>query len=104
MAWTTLIIAGLFEIIAVIGLKRVAKKNNFINNVILFAGFIISFYLLSLAMQHISLATAYAVWTGIGTLGTAIVGMVFYRESRKPWRLACILGIVVATIGLKFFG
>ncbi|CAH1216502.1 putative guanidinium efflux system subunit GdnD [Paenibacillus plantiphilus] len=85
----------------VIGIKRVAKNNNWTNNIILIGGFIISFQLLVSAMETITLATAYAVWTGIGTVGAAIVGMMFFKESTSCIRISCILGIIFAVVGLK---
>lgn len=102
MAWIYLIVAGLLEVVGVIGVKRVAKKDNFINNVILIGGFVISFQLLRFAMETIPLSTAYAVWTGIGTIGATIVGILLYRESKNPLRLLCILGIVLSISGLKW--
>src|SRR5690606_18942383 len=101
MAWWLLIGAGLFEVVGVIGIKRVAEKNNWTNNIILIGGFVISFQLLIQALETISLSTGYAVWTGIGTVGAAIVGMLFFKESRSPLRLLCIVGIIGCVAGLK---
>lgn len=101
MAWGCLIIAGLFEIIGVIGVKKVSEKNNFKNNAILIGGFIVSFTFLSYAMEDIPLSTAYAVWTGIGTLGSTIIGILFYKEPKNALRIFCILGIIFTVIGLK---
>jgi paired small multidrug resistance pump len=101
MAWVYLIIAGLLEIVGVIGIKRVAVNNNWVNNLILIGGFLVSFNLLITAMETVSLSTAYAVWTGIGTVGAAVVGMVFFKESKSLMRMVCILGIVGCVIGLK---
>ncbi|GIP56915.1 multidrug efflux SMR transporter [Paenibacillus sp. FSL W8-0186] len=101
MAWGYLIIAGLFEIIGVIGVKRVAERSNFLNNLILIAGFIISFTFLTYAMKDIPLSTAYAVWTGIGTLGSTLIGILFFKEPRNALRVFCILGIIFTIIGLK---
>lgn len=101
MNWLLLITAGLLEIIGVIGLKRVAQNNNWMNNLILIGGFLFSFQLLVRAMETIPLATAYAVWTGVGTVGAAIVGMIFFKESKSLLRLGCILGVIFSVIGLK---
>jgi paired small multidrug resistance pump len=101
MAWYFLIASGLLEVVGVIGIKRVAEKNNVINNVILFGGFIASFQLLLRALETIPLSTAYSVWTGIGTVGSAIVGMLFFRESKAPLRLLCIAGVVACIVALK---
>ncbi|WP_430788823.1 DMT family transporter [Virgibacillus flavescens] len=101
MAWGYLVIAGLFEIVGVLGVKKVSEKSNIVNNAILAGGFIISFTFLSFALDSIPLSTAYAVWTGIGTLGSAIVGMIFFKEPRNGFRVFCILGIIFTIIGLK---
>ncbi|MEQ7050583.1 multidrug efflux SMR transporter [Paenibacillaceae sp. P-4] len=101
MAWIALIAAGLLEVIGVIGIKRVAEKNNWPNNMMMIAAFLLSFKLLIGAMQMIPLSTAYAVWTGVGTVGSALVGMLVYRESKRPFRLLCILGIIGCVVGLK---
>jgi paired small multidrug resistance pump len=101
MDWLMLIAAGLLEVIGVIGIKRVAENNNWTNNIILIGGFVVSFQLLLGAMETIPLATAYAVWTGIGTVGAAVVGMLFFKEPRSWIRFGCILGIIVAVVGLK---
>ncbi|AEG60295.1 DMT family transporter [Desulforamulus ruminis] len=103
-AWITLIMAGLLEVVGVIGIKRVAEKNNVLNNVIMIAGFIISFQLLVQAMAYITLSTAYAVWTGIGTVGAAVVGMLFFGESKNVLRLVCIFGVIACVIALKWIG
>ncbi|WP_127585602.1 DMT family transporter [Paenibacillus koleovorans] len=99
--WTLIIAAGLLEVVGVIGIKRVAQNNNWTNNIILIAGFMISFQLLIQAMTTIPLATAYSVWTGIGTVGAAIVGMLFFKEPRSWARIGCILGIILSVVGLK---
>ncbi|MFB9275643.1 DMT family transporter [Cohnella cellulosilytica] len=104
MDWIWLVAAGLLEVVGVIGIKRVAKNNNWTNNLILIGGFVISFQLLLQAMETIPLATAYAVWTGIGTVGAAIVGMLFFKESKSWLRIGCILGIIFSVVGLKLAG
>jgi len=101
MDWMMLVAAGVLEVIGVIGIKRVAQNNNWTNNLILIGGFVISFQLLVGAMETIPLATAYAVWTGIGTVGAAVVGMLVFKEPRNRLRIGCILGILIAVIGLK---
>jgi len=104
MDWILLIAAGLLEVVGVIGIKRVAENNNWTNNLILIGGFVVSFQLLLAAMETIPLATAYAVWTGIGTVGAAVVGMIFFKEPRSWIRFGCMLGIIVAVVGLKLAG
>lgn len=104
MDWVYLMLAGLMEVVGVIGIKRTAEKNNLINNVIFIGGFAISFQLLMLAMKTIPLSTAYAVWTGIGTVGATVVGILIYKESKSLLRLLCILGVIIAVVGLKLVG
>ncbi|GGD94113.1 DMT family transporter [Paenibacillus nasutitermitis] len=101
MAWLYLIAAGIMEIVGVIGIKKTAEKNNFLNNAILIAGFLISFSLLMQAIQTIPLSTAYAVWTGVGTVGAAVVGMLFFKESKSLLRIICIFGVIACVIALK---
>ncbi|MEH7250922.1 multidrug efflux SMR transporter [Neobacillus niacini] len=101
MDWLLLVFGGFFEVVGVIGIKRTAEKNNVVNHLILIGGFIMSFLLLVRAMETIPLSTAYAVWTGIGTVGAAVVGMVFFKESKSWVRIACILGIIFSVVGLK---
>ncbi|QIL46453.1 QacE family quaternary ammonium compound efflux SMR transporter [Vagococcus coleopterorum] len=100
MAWLALIGAGLMEVIGVWNLKRVAEGNF---KAILFAFFTMgsSLLLLSVALQEIPMGTGYAIWTGIGTVGTAIVGIVLYKDSTDRKRLACIALILLSTVALK---
>lgn len=104
MSWLVLILAGAFEVVGVIGMNKVAQKKSVGNFAFLFVGFIFSFSLLSVAMNSLPLGISYAVWTGIGTVGGAIIGMIFYGESRDVKRIICIAAIVVSVVGLRLFG
>ena len=101
MSWFYLILAGLFEIVGVVGLKKVAEKESWLNYILLIFSFMISLSLLSLALEQIPLSIAYAVWTGIGTVGATVIGIIFYKESKNPFRLLCIFGIIMTIIGLR---
>ncbi|MFC5701460.1 DMT family transporter [Cohnella faecalis] len=101
MAWVYLIIAGMLEVVGVIGIKRTAVKNNWTNNLLLIGGFVISFQFLLQALDEIALSTAYAVWTGIGSVGAAVVGMLFFKESKSRLRMLCIAGVIGCVVGLK---
>ncbi|EIT84106.1 small multidrug resistance protein [Fictibacillus macauensis ZFHKF-1] len=101
MGWLFVLLAGSCEVIGVIGLNKVSQKKNIKNFLLMEAGFLSSFALLSLAMQTLSMGTAYAVWTGIGTVGSIVMGMLFFGESRDRKRLFFISLVVFATIGLK---
>ncbi|MED4226549.1 multidrug efflux SMR transporter [Neobacillus cucumis] len=101
MAWVYLILAGVFEVVGVTGMNKVAKNKNLPAYMVLFLGFILSFGFLSLAMKSLPMGISYAVWTGIGTVGGTIIGMLFYGES-KDWRRILFIGmILVAVVGLK---
>lgn len=103
MAWIYLIIAGLLEIGWAIGLKYTDGFSKLWPSIGTIACMIVSFSLLSTALRDIPVGTGYAVWTGIGAVGTAIVGMVFLGEPRSVARIVCIVLIVSGIIGLKFF-
>lgn len=104
MAWISLIAAGLFEVVGVLGLNRVKASRSAGNILLLVLGFACSFLLLSYAMQSISMGTAYAIWTAIGTVGGTLVGMLFYGESRQPLRIFCLALVIASVIGLKLIG
>ena len=101
MAWLILFIAGLFEIVWAIGLKYTDGFSRLWPSVITVVAMAASVVLLALAMRTLPVGTAYAVWVGIGAVGTAILGMVLFGESREPLRLVCLLLIVAGVIGLK---
>lgn len=101
MAWIILIIAGLFEIGWAVGLKYTEGFTRLWPTVGTAVALIISMTLLGVALRTLPLGTAYAVWTGIGTIGTAGLGIVLFREPATVMRLACIGLIVVGIVGLK---
>lgn len=101
MAWVYLILAGAFEVVGVTGMNKIAKDKNLQSYMVLILGFILSFGFLSLAMKTLPMGVSYAVWTGIGTVGGTVIGMMFYGEA-KDWRRILFIGlIIVAVIGLK---
>ena len=102
MAWIYLIIAGLLEIGWAIGLKYTEGFSKVWPSVATIGAMICSFGLLAAALKTIPVGTGYAVWTGIGAAGTAIVGMVFLDESREVLRILCLVLIVAGVVGLKF--
>lgn len=101
MSWLALVLAGCFEVVGVMGITMVNKERSIRAFVTLAGGFIVSFVLLSFAMREISMGTAYAIWTGIGTVGGAVVGMALYGESRSISRIFFMLLVVGAVAGLK---
>lgn len=101
MSWFLVIAAGLFEMIGVIGINKLNERISVKNVGITVVGFGLSFVLLTLSLEELPMGTAYAIWTGIGVVGGAIVGMVFYNEGRDWKRIVFIAMILSATIGLK---
>ena len=101
MPWVVLIIAGLFEIGWAVGLKYTEGFTRLWPTLGTGFSMVVSLVLLGLALKSLPLGTAYAVWTGVGTVGTAFLGMALFNESIDPIRLACIGLIVVGIVGLK---
>ncbi|HEX2555847.1 MAG TPA: quaternary ammonium compound efflux SMR transporter SugE [Microvirga sp.] len=101
MAWIFLGIAGLFEIGWAVGLKYTQGFTRLVPSALTVISMAVSLGLLGLSLKTLPLGTAYAVWTGIGTVGTALVGIWLLGESASPVRLACIGLIVAGLLGLK---
>ncbi|QYF85472.1 multidrug efflux SMR transporter [Brevibacterium sp. PAMC21349] len=101
MAWVSLILAGLFEMFGVAMINKLHKDRNWQSLLLLFIGFGASFLFLAYAMKTLPMGTAYAIWTGIGASGGAIIGMLLYGES-KDWRRVVFIAMVLgAAVGLK---
>ncbi len=104
MAWFMVVIAGIFET----GFAVLLKQSNGITRILPTAGFaacaLISFALLSQGLKHLEVGPAYAVWTGIGAAGTAVVGMIALGESVTPMKIASIIFILIGVIGLNLSG
>ncbi|AWJ89538.1 QacE family quaternary ammonium compound efflux SMR transporter [Azospirillum baldaniorum] len=101
MSWVILFFAGLFEIGWAVGLKQTEGFTRPIPTALTVASMVISLALLGMALKSLPLGTAYAVWTGIGTVGTVILGILLYGESADILRLGCIALIVAGILGLK---
>jgi quaternary ammonium compound-resistance protein SugE len=101
MSWFLLFLAGLFEIGWAVGLRYSDGWTRLWPSLATLAAMAVSFGLLSLALRVLPLGTAYAVWTGIGAVGTAIVGILLLGESTSPLRLMSIALIVLGLLGLK---
>lgn len=101
MPWAMLLVAGLAEIAWVIGLKYTEGFTKFWPSVWTGLGMAVSFLLLSQAIRTIPVGTGYAVWTGIGAAGAAILGIFLFDESREPARLLCLALIIGGVVGLK---
>ena len=101
MAWVWLVLAGLLEIVWAIGLKYTDGFTRLWPSVITVAAMIASVYFLAIAVRTIPIGTGYAVWTGIGAVGVAILGMILFGEPRTMLRIGSILLIVAGIVGLK---
>ncbi len=101
MPWTLLFFAGLFEVAWAIGLKYTDGFSKLVPSALTVGAMVVSVVLLGLAMKHLPVGTAYAVWTGIGTVGTVILGIVLMGDSAAPLRLVCLGLIVIGIAGLK---
>jgi quaternary ammonium compound-resistance protein SugE len=103
MNWIILIIAGLFETAWVIGMKYSEGFTKLYPGLFVVITMIISVYLLSISLRTLPVGSAYAVWTGIGAVGTAVLGIILFGESKELIRLVCIFLIIVGITGLRVF-
>ena len=101
MAWIILFFAGLSEIGWAVGLKYTEGFSRLVPSVLTVGAMVVSMILLGIALKTLPVGTGYAVWTGIGTVGTAILGIYLFGESASAVRLACIALIVAGIVGLK---
>lgn len=104
MAWLSLVTAGIFEVVWAVALKYSEGFTKLWPSVIFVAAAWISFGCLSYALKTIPMGNAYAIWTGIGAVGIAIVGMVWFGESVTWLRIMCISFIILGILGLKITG
>lgn len=103
MAWVYLLIAAVFEVQWAVTLKYTEGFTRLWPSVACLAGMVISVALLAMAQRTLPVGTSYAIWTGLGAVGTAICGMILFNESRDTARILCILLIVAGVFGLKLF-
>ena len=104
MVWMTLFVAGLFETAWAVGLKYTNGFSRLWPTVFTLVTMAVSFGLLARCMKTLPVGTAYAVWTGIGAVGTVILGVILFQEPLTPPRLACLVMIIAGIIGLKLVG
>lgn len=101
MSWLALIVAGGFEVVGVIMMNRIVRHKSLLNYLLMIITFAGSFSCLTVAMNGIPMGTAYAIWTGIGTVGGTLVGMFMYGEAKSGLRILFIAMIIASAIGLK---
>lgn len=102
MAWVYLLVAALFEIGWAIGLKHAQGFTKLWPSVLTIVAMVVSLFFLALAVRTIPIGTGYAIWTGIGAVGTATLGIILFAEPVTAWRVVCLLLIVGGVVGLKF--
>ena len=102
MAWVYLFIAALFEVIWAISLKQTYGFTRIVPSIITISGMAFSFYFLANATKTLPIGTAYAVWTGIGAVGVAILGIIIMGEPVSLYRIIFLILIIVGVVGLKF--
>ncbi|HEY4582857.1 MAG TPA: quaternary ammonium compound efflux SMR transporter SugE [Lysobacter sp.] len=101
MSWLVLILAGLFEVVWAVGLKYTEGFSRPLPSLVTLAAMGASFWLLSYAMRTLPLGTAYAVWTGIGAVGAAIAGVLFFDEPVSALKVASLALVLLGIVGLK---
>lgn len=101
MAWVMLLVAAMLEVGWAIGLKYTHGFTRLWPSVFTLTAMAVSMYLLAMAARTLPIGTAYAVWVGIGAVGTAILGMMLFNEPRDPARIACLALIIAGVLGLR---
>ena len=101
MGWLFVLIAALFELTGVIGLKKFSQKKSMLNLLMFFGGFGGSFAFLYASFNYLQVSIAYAVWIGIGTSAAVLVNMIFFGESKSIGRIISLMIIVIGVVGLK---
>lgn len=104
MPWAYLLLASTCEIVWAVSLKNSEGFTRAGPSIVAWVTMILSFIFLAQAVKTLPLGTAYAIWTGIGAAGTAVIGIIYFGEPRAAWRILCILLIVIGVVGLKFHG
>jgi quaternary ammonium compound-resistance protein SugE len=104
MPWLLLLLAGLFEVAWAIGLKYTDGFSRPLPTLLTLIAMAVSVLLLAIAVKQLPLGTAYAVWTGIGAVGTVLMGIWLFNEPATLARVLCLLLIIIGILGLKFIG
>lgn len=101
MAWIYLLIAGILEMGWAVGLKYTHGFSNLVPSILTLISMAASFLFLSLALRALPISMAYAIWTGIGIVGTVIAGLILFQETLTPWQSLSVVLIVAGLIGLR---
>ena len=103
MAWIYLLVAGIIEVVWAVGMKYSEGWTRLYPSIFTVVTMIIGFYFLSMAVKTLPLGTAYAIWTGMGTVGTVVYSVIFFKEPMDVVKSVCILLIVTGIVGLRLF-
>ncbi len=101
MAWVLIVVAGLFEMAWTVGMKYSEGFTRLVPSIVTAVSLVVSFACLTLGIKSLPVGTAYAVWTGIGAAGTAVLGMLLFHEPATALRVGSLVMIVAGIIGLK---
>ncbi|BAD62959.1 QacE family quaternary ammonium compound efflux SMR transporter [Shouchella clausii] len=101
MGWFFVVLAALFEVVGVIGLKKYSQQKTVLHTILFLGGFSASFLFLYTSFNYLQLSIAYSVWIGLGTVAAVLVNMMFFGESRNWLRLFSLAIIVIGVTGLK---
>lgn len=101
MAWIYLLIAGILEMGWAVGMKYTHGFSNLVPSILTLISMAASFLFLSLALRDLPISMAYAIWTGIGIVGTVIAGLILFQETLTPWQSLSVVLIVAGLIGLR---
>lgn len=101
MQWIYLLIAGVFEIVWAVQLKETQGFTKWIPSIVTIFALFLSLYFLALAVKTLPIGLAYVVWTGIGSFGTIVIGLFFFKETFNPVQLLFLINILLSIIGLK---
>ena len=104
MHWIMLLLAGIFEVTWACAMKYSEGFTVLLPSLVTAVGYIASAVFLALALKHLPLGTAYAMWTGFGIVGTTVLGTILFQEKLSLPQVICILMIVIGIVGLKLFG
>lgn len=101
MGWTFVLLASMFEMSGVVGLKLYSQNRTVINGLLYVGGFFTSLFMLYQSFAFLQVSVAYAVWVGIGTAGAVLINMLFFGESKSLSRIVSLLAIIMGVVGLK---
>jgi len=101
MGWLYVLLASLFEIVGIVGIKKLTEKRSLFNLTLFVGGFTTAFAFLYISFQYLQISIAYAAWTGIATASAVVINMLFFNEAKSLHRIVSLFLIIVGLVGLK---